>query len=298
MPHCNAVASSHDQWLMRYSILAVALWLPTERVLLSTKRPTNNLGRGPSCKLCGGEEETNEHALSRCPHPTLVRLRESTTESAMRVISQQLVTSADGSSSEPPRCFGLGHLAQAWFDPSGSRMIRIYPLVSADTVRALVTDSPSTWAAVMGFGPIALGSILRWECHADGGWRDRGLVGTRQIMSELHSVLAQGSLRSWVLRCRAMDRWWRSAAASEALLAIDENSAERASARALVRAKKNAPLPLPPRTAYAKARPVRSRTQAKPFPFVITDTSIMDADIAYISAADRARWNSYKPRWF
>jgi hypothetical protein len=210
----------------------------------------------------------------------------------MEIISQQLCTG------EPARSQSPGRLVEAWFDPSRTRLVRVCPLVPADAVRALSTDSPSSWAAVLGFDPEALSSILRWERHADGGWRDRGLAGTRQIMSELHSVLALGGLRSWVLRCKAMDRWWRSPKAVEALLAVAEGSAERASARARARAKKNAPPPSPPRSTYAKAKLRSSRAQAKPFPFVITDTSIMDEDIAYVSAADRARSGSFKPPWF
>jgi hypothetical protein len=290
---CGAVSASRDPWLMRFSTLACTAWLPSERVLLSRSRQSNNDGRGPSCKLCYAAEETNEHALSSCPFPPLARLRASVVEAALSAILRPRTDRP------PPRptCYGPGRIIPAWFDPQSQHTIRICPLVSPQIASQLLSR-PFHWASMLGIAPPGIDEVLRWERHPDGGWRDRGLAGSHEVAEELRTILARGALRGWITRCRAMNRWWRSPAACDARAQAVLGVSNRAASKARIRATSAIPPP-PPRSSYAKSRLRRKADRRAVDPgFHVTDPGDLDFSITFRTTADRSSARTLRPSWF
>ena len=57
----RTVVRSRDPMIRRFYPLALTEWLPTERVLMKTKRSGI---RGDGCKRCGAWRETNRHVFT------------------------------------------------------------------------------------------------------------------------------------------------------------------------------------------------------------------------------------------
>lgn len=187
--------------LLRFAVLAVTEWLPTERRLWRRDPGGDNAGRGQQCKLCGGVSETVLHALTCCTHAPSVASRQVAVARAVAKVAGDHAGSAAG----------LGTVIPAWFDPSGSAKIRVHPSVNSETLDRLCAHDPL--AGILGILPIDVEAVLEWEPDSSvmGGWRRRELGEIQDLAQELRATLCRGAAAAYITRCRGLRAWWHGA---------------------------------------------------------------------------------------
>jgi hypothetical protein len=193
-----AVRRSKDPGLLRFLMLALTEWAPTEHRLDSCRASGS---RGGLCKLCLVEcEDTLSHALS-CTHPALARLREDVLDSVDATLGVPSRTGA-----------GAGHTAcgilwvPAFYDPSGLRALPCRADVSpAQLARYRAHDC---LAGILGVIPLGLSKML-----VPVSGPSSPAPAARAAACRL--TLLRGALSIWKLRCKLMGQWWSSDAGSQ-----------------------------------------------------------------------------------
>lgn len=188
----SAVRRSKEPDLLRFLMLALTEWAPTEHRLT---RSMASGSRGGLCKLClTGCEDTLLHALS-CSHPALVGLREAVFDSVATTLGVPARTAGGRSPG--------GLCVPAFYDPSGLRALPCRPDVSPAQLALYRTHD--ALAGILGVVPAGLSKTLALDCA---GSSPAGRVAACRL------TLLRGAHRIWKLRCKLVGQWWLSDAAS------------------------------------------------------------------------------------
>jgi len=216
--YCAAVAKTRNPHLIRFATLAIAEWLPCEKVCWNKARESDNLGRGPTCKLCGDPVESVRHTLCDCQAAGLPEVRTRAMSRARDLVEGRILVPASGTNEadgEGLEWRGRGHLIPAWFDPSGEATIRVPPGTSQRTIASMRSYDPL--AGLLGILPPGLDELLTWEqvgpVHG-GLWRRRQLGCIKSLGEEIRRALMWVGVSVWSARCRAMDKWWMAGGAA------------------------------------------------------------------------------------
>jgi ribonuclease HI len=210
--YCTAVAKTRSPHLIRFATLAIAEWLPCEKVCWNKARESDNLGRGQSCKLCGEPVESVRHVLCDCQAAGLPAVRTRAMSRARDLAEGRILAPASGKAAaagEGLEWRGRGLLIPAWFDPSGEASFRVPPGTSQRTITSVRSYDPL--AGLLGILPPGLDELLTWEqvgpVHG-GLWRRRQLGCIKSMGEEIRRALMWVGVCVWSARCRAMDEWW------------------------------------------------------------------------------------------
>jgi hypothetical protein len=177
------VQRTKDPDLLRFVLLALTEWLPTEHRL----EVAGGRGRGGFCKLCPGQcRDTLLHALS-CPHPALVCLRKEVTGGFVQALRPERVV--------------CGGAVPAFFDPVGNFSLPCWPSPPPDLMTKYYSHDPL--AGMLGVLPEGMLCILTVAPKTEA-------AGPEDCLTRCRLVLLRGALRLWSLRCRLVNDWWYS----------------------------------------------------------------------------------------
>jgi ribonuclease HI len=289
--------STHDPDLLRFVTLACARWLPTERVLLSANRGSDNYGRGGWCKLCPQHlEDDLSHSLPTCTNIRLHSARSSMVRRAASVASCPLGPDSDPAA--PARTYGSGTVLPAWFDPQGNFTVRVCPLAPPEVVQAMRAHDPL--AGLLGIMPPGADWVLGWVLGRDGGWRRRDLAETHALTTKLQLGLMSGSASLWERRCHEFEDYWASEAAHQYVQQRSEGVGVRARAKALKKgAQLQASVLPPPRTNRFPSRTAAAMNIVYTYPGYRNETySFAGAEEDATAASDKARDERTPFRWY
>jgi hypothetical protein len=223
----NAARYSRSGELMKLVILALTQALPSEHVLWQARKHTNNDNRGPSCKLCGHPEDTNEHALCRCTNREVTAAR---TYACTLAADAFRYADNDETHHTGPALMdvsalsaGPSKLVRAWFDPSRQLMLEVCPQVPAPTLQNLESFCPL--AGMLGILPKGVRSILSFA-KVPGGWRRCSYAEIEDRAQAVRLAIMRGCLHVWQIRYRQFVKWWWSDA-STAVAARTASAAAR-----------------------------------------------------------------------
>ena len=179
----TAVQRTKDPDLIRFVLLALTEWLPTEHRL----EVAGGRGRGGLCKLCLGQcRDTLLHALS-CPHPALARLRSEVAGEVVQTL-------------RPERAVG-GGAVPAFFDPLGTSSLPCFPSPPPDLLTLYYSHDPL--AGMLGVLPEGMLCVVPVSSAPEA-------IGPVDYLAGCRLVLARGAMRLWSLRCRLVNDWWYS----------------------------------------------------------------------------------------
>jgi exonuclease III len=252
--YTEAVRRTRDPALIRFSTELIAEWLPSATVLASQERDD---GRGTSCRLCGASEATVVHDICHCLSERSVRARNTSCNAALATLVSPVEASDPLRDGEHAWCRDPGIWITAWFDPSRTLQVEIFPRATAADVADLERFDPLS--GFMGIHPPSLDALLCWGKSATGSWTKLSLRQTHERMARLRSALLPGGLHVWEARCRATDIWWTSHASAELVHRAALSAYARAAKRAVVAAARTAKA----KVAEAKAKAKKAKATAK-----------------------------------
>ncbi len=211
----RTVKSTRDPWLMRFWVLAVAEWLPTER-RLGRKNALGEPSRGEACKLCGAEVETCRHLLS-CTYESVraqwCRVRSDTsTITVLRGAGLRVTWSQRRPAGHGLRIRTRGgrdcitRWVPLWFARRSNFWLQI--LSPYENIDMLVQPTDA-WASALGVLPEEINQLL-WGQKVNGRWQQRQLRDLAKLKEQIQLSLLRGVHETWRIRCRAMGSWWAS----------------------------------------------------------------------------------------
>lgn len=219
----RVVRRAHDPWLLRFTVLLLAEWLPVERRLFVSGRAP---GRSDGCKLCLEGAESVRHVPACSFRPVaevrragLLRALDVLRCAGVRVVGPcprapaVPVYTISGLQASSGLQTGYVMWFPVWFDVSRAYWMEV--LVSSLTVSDPVKHE-DPFAMCVGVLPSGLDRFLR-PVRAPGGgtcWVLRELRELEVLRQRIQYELVTGALHLYRTRCRHVRAWWSSPRAS------------------------------------------------------------------------------------